>query len=240
MLNIDRKTFSNKNYRIRLLGLIGLSILSLGFANPSAAATFTSCSGTNPDYDISGFVNPSSDCTILNPLNGNDNDSPQPGFVNDNGFFEITNWLFDGKFNDIGKDVEADNSSLFTFEGDTLSGTFTKTLAALWDEVEKVMLVFKDGANTNLVGYLINLAALADEPFNGEGNYESPFTNPPFNVANTRDISHISVYYTKGEGSTTPGGDPIPEPSTILLMGFGLLGFGTSQLRKRHKTQPNH
>ncbi|PKM37219.1 MAG: hypothetical protein CVV06_06985 [Gammaproteobacteria bacterium HGW-Gammaproteobacteria-10] len=57
---------------------------------------------------------------------------------------------------------------------------------------------------------------------------ESPSTN----------FSHLSIYgrnliATEQEDPVNPGGS-MPEPSMVLLMGIGFLGFGATQLRKRH------
>ena len=196
--------------------LIPAVVAAVGFVFMSSAAAapleFAGCAGDG--YDISGKVTPNVGCTILMPLDGAENDDL--ALVNtDPGFFGITDWLFDGKFDNIGQSDEEEYSSYFDFTGGVQSGTFTY-LGGLGDG--DVMFVFKDGGSTNLVAYLIDLAAMSA---GAEGAYSSPFVIPPFDFTGSppRDISHISVYYRMGFDFD------IPEPGALGLLGLGLLGF---------------
>ncbi|MDO8937565.1 MAG: PEP-CTERM sorting domain-containing protein [Methylicorpusculum sp.] len=213
----------------KLTGVLFASTLILGlvFSN-SASAAFEPCTGTG--FNIADNVTPNIGCTVLSPYSGSgsgQNDSPQPGFVNTAGFFGITDWLFDGKYDNINSTSGTDTSTLFNFTGGSQSGTFTKASDAILSDI---MLIFKDGADTNLVGYKI-------DPSVSGGVYTSPFEEPPFNFSGTgpRDISHISVYYRRGQNGGGGGGGSVPEPGMIALLGTGLLGFGLTHLRKRKK-----
>lgn len=201
--------------------LLPAVVAAAGFIFTSSAAAalqFASCVGSG--YDISDNATPNIGCTILLPLDGAANDDLT--LVNtDPGFFGITDWLFDGKFDEIGKPEEVELSSYFDFTGGVQSGTFTY-LGGLDDG--DVMFVFKDGGDVNLVAYMIDLAAMsAGVP----GVYSSPFVEPPFTFPGTgsRDISHISVYYRMGFDFD------IPEPGTLGLLGLGLLGFALVRRR---------
>lgn len=205
------------------LSLLSAALL-LGLSATGASAAFQSCVGSG--YDISTKVSTATDCTILLPLDGNVNDDE--GLVNTNAFFGITNWVYDGKYNDMdasgGSNIDLD---LFQFSGNNQNGSFTYTGPATG--IDQIMMVFKDGANTNLVGYLV--------PAMG-GDYSTPFIEPPFDFkggADSKEISHISVYYTASSTSSTSNGGStgtgVPEPGVLGLLGFGLLGFAL--LRRR-------
>jgi hypothetical protein len=216
------KVDTGVNIMFRKTLLIPAVVAAAGFMFMSSASAahlaFTSCAGDG--YDISGKVTPNVGCTILLPLDGAENDDL--ALVNtDPGFFGITDWLFDGKFDNIGQGNEEELSSYFDFTGGVQSGTFTY-LGGLGDG--DVMFVFKDGGDVNLVAYMIDLAAMsAGVP----GVYSSPFVEPPFTFPGTgsRDISHISVYYRMGFDFD------VPEPGTLGLLGLGLLGFALVRRR---------
>lgn len=201
------------------LGMVMVLALT-GNANAAFISCVNTAADSGTDYDISGKVSTATNCTILDPLDGSANDVPQPGFVNTAGFFGITNWLFDGKWNNTDS-VFVDTSSLFDFTGGGPSGGFTYLGAT---GISDIMFIFKDGAGTNLVGYLVT---------QNNGTYSTPFTEPPFPLtgnATAKDVSHISVYYRRGDGGTPP--QQVPEPSVLLLMGAGLAGLGLARRRK--------
>lgn len=187
----------------------------------AASASTISCTGTG--YDISNKVSGSSNCAILSPLDGNQNDNPL-SFVNAQNFFGISNWKSDGKYDNLDA-TPTETSTLFDFTGDVQSGKYS--YVGPTTQPADVMFIIKDGNGTNLVAYLLA------HPY-GDGTYSSPFTKPPFPLegkSTLHDISHISVYYVPDDGGGDTTGGHVPEPATLALMGLGLLGM--SKLRRK-------
>lgn len=105
-----------------------------------------------------------------------------------------------------------------------------------WATYANIMLIFKDGSDTTLLGFLLT-------PTFTSGDWDSPFTanefpalcvhhdakgnNPAYNdCSKVKNVSHVS-YYGRG---TPAGEDPPPptnvsEPGSLLLMLFGLAGL---------------
>lgn len=196
---------------------------SILFAAHGAFATTVSCTSLFPAYDISGKVSNTSNCAILTPIDDNQNDN-DIATINSGGFFSISDWVYGGKYDNMDSSGGDDDSALFNFTGNNVSGTYT--YAGSSPAPQDVMLIFKDGDNTNLVGYLLKM------PYGG--TYSSPFTDPPFplkGASTEHGISHISVYYRNGDGSGDSGGGEAPEPATVALLGLGLLGM--AKLRRK-------
>lgn len=127
-----------------------------------------------------------------------------PMTVNTEEFFGADDWsIFD-------KDEPIDSSS----------GTWSVD-SSYWSMFDEILLIFK-GGNNSLVGYL------ADDGATG-GDWDSPFTDPPFDLTgNTelQDVSHISYY-----GRGTPA--EVPEPSLLVLLMLGLGSVALGRLRAR-------
>jgi hypothetical protein len=131
--------------------------------------------------------------------------------VNADSMFGFTDWIFAEKAFESEQSIDVD---LFVFGN--AKGGFWFINDDVWDTYSDVMLVLKGGnGSTNLtsyVGYLL-------ESGQDSGSYLSPFMNG----RNRKDISHISVYLR--------GASAVAEPTTLVLVGIGLVGI--AGLRRR-------
>jgi hypothetical protein len=195
--------------------LIASSILAASVAvvsAPAYAVGFRSCiSGT---YNIADNVTGTSDCQISNDFD-QDFLNTNPSTVNQAGFFGLTDWKFGGK-------IDVDSGYVGVGTGQSGTWNISSVIQSSWNNV---MLVFKSGQGTNLVGY-----KLTDDVTSG--NWSSPFEKAAFNFNGngTRNVSHISVYYTPGK---KPPVTSVPEPATIVAL--SLVGGSILVSRRRNK-----
>ncbi len=201
----------SKNMRSQFANILGILLIG-SFSNQGFAASYTACTSNIAD-NVTGSIScqiSSEDQDFLNTTPLTVNQAP--------GFFSNTNWAFGGK---IGENAG------YTGVGTGQSGTydFSSVFSNAWDDV---MLVFKDGQATTLVGYLL-AGNVSSGSWSSPFEYPSPFSQPG-NSSNpgAYDVSHISVYYTTGEGGGGGQGGQIPEPGVIALLGIGFMGIGLS------------
>lgn len=127
-----------------------------------------------------------------------------PMTVNTEGFFGASDWSY------ISKTEYNDNQGQ--------SGTWA-IHTSQWSLFDEIMLIFKSGNGTTLVGYLANSGATS-------GSWDSPFGDPLFSFNNAKDVSHLTYY-----GRGTPS--EIPEPSLLVLLMLGLGSVALGRLRAR-------
>jgi hypothetical protein len=73
-----------------------------------------------------------------------------------------------------------------------------------------------------------------DTPEHGEPQ-PGPGGGPQSGTKNTVSSSGGPNPGDEGQGSNTDGGQPVPEPGTLLLFGSGLAGIGASLLHRRRR-----
>lgn len=195
------------------------------FAVQAAHAALVNCpasftaNGTAKVEDDTSTFNAASACQYLNTP------SNQPATIdniNDAMFFGFDDWEENG-LNEINLQVDANASS----------GTWAIIGAnfAVYD----YMIVFKDGSDTNLVGFLL------DGPYTS-GDWLTPFTSEAFTFTSNgngqpaptqKEVSHYSIVQREGEGEGES--TEIPEPGMVALLGIGMLGYAAARRRSLKK-----
>jgi hypothetical protein len=122
-----------------------------------------------------------------------------PMTVNQEAFFGFSDWAY------ISRTEMSD--------GQGQSGSWSVN-SNLWDSYSDLLLVFKDGKDTTLLGYLAVDGAT-------NGTWESPFREPEFDFNPDNKIKNVShvTYYARGVATS------LPESSGLLLLALGLMSL---------------
>ena len=191
-------------------------------AAPAQAGSFSSCVGSG--YDIADNVTGTSSCAISDDFNQdfqNGSSDISEYTVNEAGFFGSSDWQFSGKLGVGG----------FAGDGEGQSGTWDIS-DVIQDSWEDVMLVFKSGKGTQLVGYQV-----ADGVTSGdwESIYEKSVGSFDIRGKNAKDVSHISVYYNVIDTPEVSSIRQVPEP--MALSSLALVGAAAVVRRRKKQTE---
>lgn len=203
---------------MNLKHIVKAVVLVSSFVTVQAAqAALVSCPSsftTDPTAKVEDSTSTTTAASACQYLDNPDNNNvANLANINAAGFFGTTDW--------------AVNSGNLQVGPGGASGTWAITGAdfANYD----YMIVFKDGNDTNLIGFLLN-------ELYSNGTWTTPFTEPPFDFnGNSRahDVSHYTIVQREDDGEGP--GNEIPEPGILGLLGIGLLGYTTARRRSPKK-----
>ena len=214
------------NLRIGKFALTSLTValLAVGFLpSLSQAVTCTVIVANQPDPNITGAIS-----------TGNNSDGFQTtdgcgmGDASNNGAGQISllNSLFSTTVTLIDKSDDAVPGALNVVANGAPSGTWSVDLATL-NTYDKLFLVMKDGGTgdgsgpnqVNWVWYILDetLNATCISPADICGTW-SMWGNSPSDTTPS-NLSHMTLYGSAGPGPS----QEVPEPSTFILLGSGLL-----------------
>lgn len=202
----------------KLLNIAILGVTLLGLGN-SAQAALVSCPlsfTTNPTArveDPTATTTAASACQYISP--SSPSNVANATNINAAGFFGFSDWT-----------INAGNGQVDPSNDQT--GTWAITAADFASN--DYIIVFKDGQDTNLVAFLLN-------ELYSSGTWSSPFSNPPFDVRNTKDVSHYTIAQRTAEPPCQVNCNPqeLPEPGNIPLFGIGVLGLAAAIRYRRRQ-----
>jgi hypothetical protein len=209
---------------------LAIAMLAVGcLPSVSQAVTCTVIVANNPDPNITGAVSVDNNSNGFQTTDGcGMGDSSNTG----QGQLDLLNSLFTTSVTLIDKSDDAVAGALDVVANGTPSGTWSVDLAGL-GSYDKLFLIMKDGGTgdgsgpdqVNWVWFILDetLNATCASPADICGTW-SMWGNSPTDTTPS-NLSHMALYGSAGPGPG-PGPGPsqeVPEPSTFILLGSGLL-----------------
>lgn len=217
-MKLQRIGFEMTTGKLIRVAVLAATLLGFGSAAQAALVSCPTSFTTDPTAkveDATGTTTAASACQYIAPPSTSNVGSIEN--INAAGFFGFSDWTVNG----TNGQVDTNNQ---------LSGTWA--IASPDFINNNYIIVFKDGADTNLVAFFFN-------ELYANGVWSSPFTEPPFDFQNdgtTKAVSHYTI--AQRVGTEPPcevdcGPRRIPEPNSLALMSLGLLGAAFVVKRRR-------
>ena len=197
------------NQRLKKVVLGAWGLFALAGMSFNAQAFVTDCAAGTIELNVDG----SNACQVSSATQDFLTD---PMTVNTEAFFGITDWTFAGKaeFETGGTTMIAGDANIgfSSVAGPEMLDGLWEISAGAWSAWDNIMLVFKDGADTTLVGYLLDGVTIG-------GEWLTPFDPIVFTeIGDLKAVSHITAYVSGPSQS-------VPEAGSMALLSIGLLGF---------------
>lgn len=185
-----------------LFASLAVAIPAALWMAPAEAALIACPASFTADGTAKVFYNGNSAADLCQYDDATDqNDVANETNINASGFFGTDTW-----------EINPGQGQLEGAGNEGQSGTWS--IANVDFATYDYIIVFKDGEDTSLIAFLFNEEA-------SSGGWDTPFADPPFDVNNPKDVSHLTIARRLTD---EPNG--VPEPGTLGLLGLGVLGLG--------------
>ena len=213
------------------LGIIVLSFIS---ATGASALTISDAVVYDPDLHAAvGFASTS------DKLAGS---GKELSYINDDAqFMNADNQIFPPDMYYFGKDEVSEVPTNWTFTSDSNGYLYTPANLPSGYYAYSFTIDGPDDFEGVTIDFALGVKQESDHYsaffFRGVTLGAGGVINGKFNSYNANgnvfDVSHITAFYSISNFSEPPSDNPVPEPSTLLLMGAGIAGFAFYRRKKK-------